>query len=370
MAEASIRVSQVKDALAQNGDPWEAGYTSLSSLSLDEQKAYLGVSPPPGERTAEQVAADVESMQGQLSLQAEANVGAPASYDLRDVGGKNYITDIRDQSSCGSCVAFGVVAAIEGQLRVQRNNAALAVDLSEAHLFFCHGRARGRNCSNGWWPNEALDDIKAKGIVDEDCYKYDLSKTACDGLCSNHASRLSFISGYSNVTGKAAEIKQHVATKGPVVACMVVYADFFSYRSGVYRHVTGGQSGGHCITIVGYNDPGKYWICKNSWGKGWGENGFFRIAYGQCGIDSWLNHAVTAIANTGWQRKQHVIGLWAIDQNRNAWAYFKNLGWRKVANDNDNIFFDILTQLIAAKTAGSAVDFYEQNGTIKQVYVF
>nr|MDO8133672.1 DUF4114 domain-containing protein [Candidatus Njordarchaeum guaymaensis] len=27
-----------------------------------------------------------------------------------------------------------------------------------------------------------------------------------------------------------------------------------------------------------------YWICKNSWGRGWGEAGWFRIAYGECGI--------------------------------------------------------------------------------------
>lgn len=28
-----------------------------------------------------------------------------------------------------------------------------------------------------------------------------------------------------------------------------------------------------------------YWICANSWGEKWGENGFFRIAEGECGID-------------------------------------------------------------------------------------
>ena len=37
--------------------------------------------------------------------------------------------------------------------------------------------------------------------------------------------------------------------------------------------------GNHAIAIVGYNDPEKYWICKNSWGTEWGESGWFRIDY-------------------------------------------------------------------------------------------
>jgi len=66
-----------------------------------------------------------------------------------------------------------------------------------------------------------------------------------------------------------------------------VYEDFFSYKSGVYHHVYGNLEGGHAVKIVGWGvDNGvKYWTCANSWDSTWGEDGFFRIKEGDCGID-------------------------------------------------------------------------------------
>jgi C1A family cysteine protease len=178
------------------------------------------------------------------------------------------------------------------------------------------------------------------------------------------------INGYTNLTGNVAKIKEWLTTKGPVCAAFVVYQDFFNYKDGIYKHVSGGEAGGHCVTIVGYNDNPGYWICKNSWGTGWGMQGFFNIAYGQCGIDTWRNDGVDSIMDTGWHSNCRVLGLWTIDQDRNAWVYFDTVNWwRKVSPDNDNIFLDMLRQLIAAKAAGRPVNFYEDKGVIKQIYV-
>jgi C1A family cysteine protease len=60
---------------------------------------------------------------------------------------------------------------------------------------------------------------------------------------------------------------------------MLVYEDFIFYKGGVYKHVTGEQLGGHAITLVGWDDQDQAWIVRNSWGEGWGEEGYFRIAY-------------------------------------------------------------------------------------------
>jgi cathepsin B len=68
-------------------------------------------------------------------------------------------------------------------------------------------------------------------------------------------------------------------TYGPVEAGFTVYSDFFTYKSGVYHHVSGGVAGGHAIKILGWgvenNIP--YWLAANSWNVDWGDNGYFKI---------------------------------------------------------------------------------------------
>ena len=62
---------------------------------------------------------------------------------------------------------------------------------------------------------------------------------------------------------------------------MAVYSDFYNYVGGVYTYTSGSLVGYHAIIIVGYDDLGQYFIVKNSWGTGWGEQGYFRIAYSE-----------------------------------------------------------------------------------------
>jgi C1A family cysteine protease len=164
-------------------------------------------------------------------------------------------------------------------------------------------------------------------------------------------------------------MKEWLATKGPLQSCFTVYNDFFSYTSGVYVRANNTVAGGHCICVVGYNDAQECWICKNSWGTSWGESGFFRIKYGQVGIDSRMV-GINSIVDTRWIRGKKVLGLWTINQERNAWVYLSDEGWKKISNSNDDAFINTLTQLAAAKAAGSNVDVYVDNGLITVVYVF
>ena len=44
---------------------------------------------------------------------------------------------------------------------------------------------------------------------------------------------------------------------GPVEAAFTVYADFPTYKSGVYKHMSGKELGGHAIKIIGWGTEGK-----------------------------------------------------------------------------------------------------------------
>jgi len=79
-------------------------------------------------------------------------------------------------------------------------------------------------------------------------------------------------------------------TNGPVEAAFTVYADFLTYKSGVYKHVTGSVLGGHAVKILGWGvESGTpYWLVANSWNEDWGAKGLFKILRGsdECGIES------------------------------------------------------------------------------------
>jgi len=51
-----------------------------------------------------------------------------------------------------------------------------------------------------------------------------------------------------------------------MIVGLMMYEDFMSYQSGIYKHVIGLPIGGHAMKLVGYGtDPeeGLFWIMQN-----------------------------------------------------------------------------------------------------------
>jgi len=90
-------------------------------------------------------------------------------------------------------------------------------------------------------------------------------------------------------------IQYEILKYGPVNSSFVVYEDFWLFdpiKDGIYIHNEkyNNPIGGHAIEIVGWglfkNKP--FWWIKNSFGKNWGINGYFRFFRGnnQCMIET------------------------------------------------------------------------------------
>jgi len=251
--------------------PWVARQTPHSQLSDEQKQRLLGVVVNQSDLAA---AMTVTRAQG-------ANLTFATAIDWRNHNG-NHVTPVKDQGGCGSCVSFGTISVVEALASIETGR---TLDLSEADLHFCSDH--GASC-NGWWPTDAFKALQSRGTPDEDCFPYSSAFDAGNPACKigpNRDARAVHVTE-STTLNSIAERKNWLSTVGPCAAVFRVFDDFFSYGGGVYRHVTGVEQGTHCVAVVGYSDADQCWICKNSWGTSFGEQGFFRIGYGQAGIDS------------------------------------------------------------------------------------
>jgi hypothetical protein len=166
----------------------------------------------------------------------------------------------------------------------------------------------GAKCCDCGYPGAALDWIKDHGAADPGCFAWPMTAAGCSGCGGTGGAP------YDNIpytptpdrNGRSVRIADHTSlggtgdqkkwldTVGPLVCQIDVYTDFTYFGSGVYHKVDtlpngqpNVQVGGHIMLIVGYDDTQGCWIVKNSWGRNWGVNGFGRIAYGECNIDTY-----------------------------------------------------------------------------------
>jgi cathepsin B len=211
------------------------------------------------------------------------NLKAPVSFDSRTQW-PGCVHPILDQGQCGSCWAFGAAEALSDRLCIGSNGATNVV-LSPQYLVDCDTNSYG---CNGGYPDLAWRFLQTKGLPTYTCVPYTAQDGSCPNSCSNGSAPVFYKAASVNTYSGPASIQAAVLAGGPIEVSFTVYQDFFGYTSGVYIHTWGGVAGGHAVKLIGWGVSGSqnYWICANSWGTGWGIQGFFWIGFGQCGIDS------------------------------------------------------------------------------------
>ncbi|XP_052088272.1 procathepsin L-like [Mytilus californianus] len=210
------------------------------------------------------------------------NVQIPSEVDWRK---KGYVTPVKNQGSCGSCWAFSATGSLEGQ---HFRKTGKLVSLSEQNLMDCSSKYGNRGCNGGWVSTSFAYVKNNRGIDTENGYQYEGKVGNCRYTKSNIGAT---ITGHMMIKqGDENQLKEAVATVGPVSACIDVDENFQLYKRGVFNNPScKPYPTNHCVLVVGYGTQSddNYWLVKNSWGNSWGIGGYIlmsRNRNNQCGI--------------------------------------------------------------------------------------
>jgi len=206
-----------------------------------------------------------------------------------------YVTGVRHQGGCGSCWAFAAVGVLESRVMIDLGIPGWDNDLSEQYLV----SACGGGATNGCGPDTLETSgnyLIQRGTVEDWCLDYHASANSswCNELCPAWYGHLYKMDEFGLDLGSPdkKDLKNYIYQTGPIAVFMEVYKDFDDYGGGyVYRYtgddpVGNPHRGGHFVILTGWDgrDGHNCFIGKNSWGKGWGDNGIFEIGFSE--IDS------------------------------------------------------------------------------------
>ncbi|XP_043939619.1 tubulointerstitial nephritis antigen-like [Protopterus annectens] len=295
---------------------WKAGnYSQFWGMTLDEGIRYrLGTTKP---------SSTVMNM-NEIQMSMEPTEIFPVRFDAREKW-PHMIHEPLDQGNCAGSWAFSTASVASDRLSIH-SMGHMTPELSPQNLLSCdkqnQGGCNGGRLDGAWWY------LRRRGVVSDICYPLGSqgSGPMVNGPCmmrshsvgrGRRQATMQCPNPYSEsndifqttppyrLSKNEKEIMKEIMENGPVQAILEVHEDFFVYKGGIYRHMLVMERnpekyrrhGTHSVKIIGWGEDighrgeqNKYWLAANSWGKNWGENGYFRIARGEneCEIESFV----------------------------------------------------------------------------------
>ncbi|XP_074595731.1 cathepsin B-like isoform X1 [Brevipalpus obovatus] len=220
---------------------------------------------------------------------------------------ESIISLIRDQSNCAAGWAFAAASTMSDRYCIQTRGSP-KLNFSAQELIACSGLG---GCDAAPDKYGAWDYLLDNGVVTGDMYEgggcmpfsiepghfgeKPAPTPGCNPVCQPGYPK-SYLEdkqhGYSymGILPYVKTIQIEMSKGGPVQAYFDVFADFLSYKSGVYKVESKDRIGYHSAKLIGWGteDGVPYWLAANSWGTSWGDGGFFKIRRGfnESGIEA------------------------------------------------------------------------------------
>lgn len=205
----------------------------------------------------------------------------PTEHDI-----SMYLPRVKSQGKQGSCVAWAAgyyLKSFQENLE-DFNNGILTMD-NEMSPAYIYNQIKVSDCAGGSVVQHALDTIVSQGIVDYNVMVYD------ENECSTQPTEAQKTSAEPNKIENYfyldpdmvfEQTKAALLNNQPVVIAITIDRSYFGARDEngeyIYRKFNS-PDGGHAMLVVGYDDERNAFKVVNSWGSGWGNQGFVWIDY-------------------------------------------------------------------------------------------
>lgn len=211
-----------------------------------------------------------------LGLAAQAEL--PRRIDLRA-----QCAPVEDQGQTNSCVANAIVGALELH---QRKAGQPPIDLSRLFLYFnarSLAKSEGEDC--GSFIHHGMAAVLAYGVCEERMWPFEraMVTTRPTDACFQNAQSYEAIQFARTPQGEPAlaALAQGLPVAFGIVLpseCYQVAAQTGTIPSPDTIPAQSAPSG-HAMLIVGYDLDEKAYIVRNSWGAGYGQNGYINIPF-------------------------------------------------------------------------------------------
>jgi len=274
---ANFQANMRKASALQESEPTATfGVNIFSDLSEAEFKTRHNAEKYYARRVAE--AKPIAPFTTAEIAEIKAQNAAANDVDWRQKGA---VVAVKDQGHCGSCWAFSTIGGIEGQWFLAGNQ---LTSLSEQEFVSCD--TVDQACSGGLMDN-AYEWVIAKNggkITTEAAYPY-ASGSGLVPPCYNCGKPTgAVITGYQDLPKDENQMAAWLVKNGPI-SIAVDATSWQTYTGGIMSNCQSKQLD-HGVLLVGLGTSGseQYWIVKNSWSTGWGEQGYIRLQFGtnQC----------------------------------------------------------------------------------------